>query len=239
MTYGKTYDNFGIGHDVKLCRPVPTNSWNHDVVPGMTDCGIFERDIKDFQYNDEPSGGSSNRISPGEMFLAYIRIENYPGSGWIKFTWGRLPENTTMFQITVPVPAKKDSSWTHWYWEAYGFIGHFPNELDHAGDFFVNISSSWGTVRYDFHVSDIRADKARETDQDSAIANMQAQIFTQQARIQELEGLLAKNALQDEKDREDSAAGIAGIWAGLEAWLVERILGILLKGLDREVKGMK
>lgn len=34
-------------------------------------------------------------------------------------------------------------------------------------------------------------------------------------------------------------AALNGIWSQLEAWLIERIVGILLKGLDREVEEMK
>lgn len=239
MNPGLTFDRIQVPHEISLCRPVPTNNWDHNKVPGQTECGVFVRDLKAFPYNDEPSGGSSNRISPSEMFLAYVKLNNYPGSGRIRIIWARMPENTTMFDFAIDVPAKKDASWSWWFWEAYSFIGNFANEVNHLGDYYVIISTTWGDARYDFKAIDSRIDEEREKAQSLAIENMQAQIFTQQARIDELEGLLAKNSQQDEKDRQDSAVGIAGIWAGLEAWLVERILGILLKGLDREVKGMK
>lgn len=41
------------------------------------------------------------------------------------------------------------------------------------------------------------------------------------------------------KQGQDLTAGLNGIWDKLEAWLIERIVGIFLKGLDREVEEMR
>ena len=41
------------------------------------------------------------------------------------------------------------------------------------------------------------------------------------------------------KEISDRVKAVDGIWDKLEGWLIERIIGILLKALDREVKEMK
>lgn len=255
---GLAFDNIRVSHELTLCKPVPTDHFERDTGPAGTDCGVFVRDLKAFPYNIEPSGGTSQKVSQSEMFLVKIKLNNYPGSGRIRILWARLPENTTMYDFSIDVPAKADPDWTWWWFAAYSFLGNFANEVNHLGDYYVIISTTWGDARFDFKAIDSRIDEEREKAQSLAIENMQAQIFTQQARIDQLTAQLnasvnaeaqarqaADKSLSDRisdtlngigKEIDARVKGLLDLEASIKSWIEEQIIELFWKALTREKK---
>src|SRR5574337_228770 len=75
---GIQYDDIIVDHTLKFGRITPTNNWIRNAEPGISTTYSFN--IDDFPLDDLPSGGNSNRISPGEMAVCYLRLDNYPKS---------------------------------------------------------------------------------------------------------------------------------------------------------------
>lgn len=60
-----------------------------------------------------------------------------------------------------------------------------------------------------------------------------------QGAIQQIQDMIGDIVSAAQEEAQSWRKAIDGIWDQLEGWLIERIVGILLKGLDREVEEMK
>lgn len=153
-------DKISVTHEIKLCTPVPTDSWDKNVLPELKDCGVYEKYLEDFPANDLPSGGTSNRISPSEMFLLYTRFDNYPYvEDVVKHKWVRKRDEKTLYELSFNV-FKPDPTWTWWYMWSYSFVGHFDHEISEPGDYYVEVITPWGNATVDFTVKSRCTDPA-------------------------------------------------------------------------------
>jgi hypothetical protein len=235
MSPGVEYDNIRVPHTLQFCEPVPTDAWDPGSLPGLRRCGEYARDLNDYPYNDEPSGGSSRRISKSEMALAYLRIDNYPGSGAIEYLWWRGAAQTVFFRFRMPVPAcAGNCGWSWWYWWAYSFVGHFRGEIVTEEVYGVDIATSWGDARITFSVADSRESTLFGRIKKEFIDPLRGEIGDLRLKLSKLDELLMGAYSKIEQEAQERKKDITGIWDKLEGWLIDRIVGILLAALDKE-----
>lgn len=226
-----------MSHELKLCAPEPSDSWQPGVLPGLKKCNEFKRDLANYPFSDTPSGGTSRRISPSEMYLAYVKLDNYPGSGYIEFVWTDNDKNREMYRFRIRVDAcGGNCSWSWWYWWAYSFVGYFAGEIDHAGQYSVFINTSWGDALFWLAVTDSKAEQAELEKLRKKIDDLAKSV---DKALGDLWSKISDLGSRIDREIEERKKAVDDIWARLEAWLIERIVGILLKGLDREVEGKK
>src|SRR5574337_537461 len=147
-----TSDTIRVTRQIEFSKPTPNDNINFcNTYPPHTDVDVYIRDLKDFPiYNDKPSGGpcpcNPCRISPSEMVLAYINLDNYtnPSSGTIRMYWiNKANPNVSLYEANWTIPAP-DPSWTYWYYSVWSFIGYFVNEIETPGEYQCGIQTSWG-----------------------------------------------------------------------------------------------
>lgn len=123
------------------------NGWSdHSICPGYTS-GVETLDLSYFPLDDLPSGGSSSRISPGEMFLVKITSYGPVLPKYITQQWVRA-DGSQMFKTNFDVQPQ---------WEnvmAYSFLGHFSWEITKPGTYTCNIVTDLGKAAVQFYVTD-------------------------------------------------------------------------------------
>lgn len=156
ITQGLGTDGITASHLLRLCRITPTDNWVRSQTPGTYDCDkTAVIDLKGVPKDNIPSGGNTNRISPSEMLITVLKLNNYAGSGTITYKWTNKDTNQYMYSLPVSVPAcAGNCGWQYWYYESYSFIGHFSWEIHAPGNYSVDILTSWGNAKYDFQVID-------------------------------------------------------------------------------------
>lgn len=150
----KEYDNIIVQHEIRLGRITPTDSWDKNVLPGISDTDIFNLD--DFPLDILPSGGISGKISESEMAIIYIRMDNYPKttSDMVTFIWYRevTPGNWVSFATLNGTDSHEEPYWEYWYSWDYSFVGHFSWEINQPGNYAVEIKTGFGDAWYNFTV---------------------------------------------------------------------------------------
>lgn len=151
-TLSLTSDGINPSHELVFCRPVPTEVKASP--PDMNNCNVFTLDFKDFPANNLPSGGASTRISPSEMAIVYLKLNNFRGSGSVSMSWYNEDTGKKLYSYQYLVPAYDNKGWTWWYVWTYSFIGRFDWEIATPGEYYVYIDTTWGSSRFDFTVVD-------------------------------------------------------------------------------------
>lgn len=132
----------------------PTENWIRGTLPGFVP--TFQFDLANFPLDDTPSGGNSNRISPSEMVLAGLRMDNYlprNDSGIIRFS-RRLPNGGKQELFTYTTEDfPENADWTQYHSFDYAFIGNFSWEInDQPGQYEVYMKYPQGEVVIGFEV---------------------------------------------------------------------------------------
>ena len=159
VVYGRTYDNITGEHHVTFGKPKPTDTVDAGVMFDTIDQWVF--DLKDYPFEDLPSGGASNRCGPSEVCMAELWERNYtPQGDSTKFTWtksgfGIIPDKVLYEGYGEEYNEGSDTSYVSW---DFSFIGFFGWEINEAGDYFVIIDADGGrgSARIDFQVIDTR-----------------------------------------------------------------------------------
>jgi hypothetical protein len=148
-------DFISASHSIEFCRPIPNDHFNCITsTPGVTDCGIYTKDLKDFPLDNLPSGGpcvSDMRISSSEMTYIQITLNNYHGGGTVTQTWKNRDTGQILASFTYTVNSP-NPEWTWWYWYGWSYIGHFSWEILLPGNYQCTIDTSWGNAIIDFVV---------------------------------------------------------------------------------------
>lgn len=119
------------------------------------------------------------------------------------------------------------------------------NQVERAGAMLLNIISSTASTvfkaaveaaaalitRVEKRISDIETKLLASAD---ALEQKVTNIFT--VEIPKLWTIAEEIVQHAEEEATAWRAGVAGIWDTLEAWLVERLVGLMLRALDRDVE---
>jgi len=84
-----------------------------------------------------------------EVAVTLANFTNLSSGGRVTFTWYRSRDNKVLytFNYDIPNPA---TSWL-WYY-VYSYLGYVDWEISENGDYYVTISSPWGTQTLNFSV---------------------------------------------------------------------------------------
>lgn len=149
------YDRITVPHELQFGRILPQEHAVAGVKPQMEQ-SVYTFHLAEFPENDQPSGGISSRISPSEMAIAYLRVENYPKneSDLVTFSWWRCDGDHRENIATVRgIDSPEEPGWINWWSDDWSFIGHFDWEIATPGKYGVDVKTVWGDARISFEVT--------------------------------------------------------------------------------------
>lgn len=151
------YDSITPTHSSLFCRITPTDNWVRTSIPGVYGCDKSNIiDIANVTANDLPSGGASHRIAPSELGIIIVKLNNYQGSGTIKYKLENIDLNKVLvkpddFSFSIPA-CGGNCGWAYWWYQSYFFFGRYDWEVKETGNYRMSAITSWGNVSYDFKV---------------------------------------------------------------------------------------
>lgn len=151
------YDSITPTHSSLFCRITPTDNWIRTSVPVVYGCDKTNIiDIANVPANDLPSGGASHRIAPSELGIIIVKLNNYQGSGTIKYKLENIDLNKVLvkpddFSFSIPA-CGGNCAWSYWWYQSYFFFGRYDWEVKELGNYRISAITSWGNVSYDFKV---------------------------------------------------------------------------------------
>lgn len=148
-------------------QPTPTNSFPSGTkYPNITN-GVDKLDLAFIPVNDLPSGGTSGRISPSEMFLTWTLFSG-PVS-YVRHRW--VVNGVEVYQTQFSYGNPNDGIWL------WSFIGHFDtahpgpqgfvsdhNEIAGPATVYCYVDSDAGNAVFQFTATDSSLSSVRPTD---------------------------------------------------------------------------
>lgn len=149
-----SWDDITGRHVLKLCKPVPTNNWDRNTIPGMTECSdTYTFNLSKYDLDNYPSGGNSSRISPSEMVILYVKFDDYYNYGNVYIKFYNLDTDKLLYSSMGTMPrCGGNCNWAYWWWQSYAFIGRFSHEIATPGNYQAVVESPMGSAGFNFTV---------------------------------------------------------------------------------------